>query len=55
MNCIDCDAHREDLQTGDHYCRDLGVMVSPGAVECLRQQAESSYGKSRKSRHRYTI
>ena len=38
MNCIDCDAHREDLQTGDHYCRDLGVMLSPGAVECPRQQ-----------------
>ena len=43
MNCIDSDAHKEDLQTGDHYCRDLGVMVSPGAVECLRQQAESSF------------
>ena len=43
MNCIDCDAHKEDLQTGDHYCRELGAMVSPGAVKCPRQQAESSF------------
>lgn len=43
MNCIDCDAHREDLQTGDHYCRDLGVMLSPGAVECPRRQAEKRF------------
>lgn len=43
MNCLNCDAHREDLQTGDHYCRDLGVMLSPGAVECPRQQAENGF------------
>lgn len=43
MNCIDCDAHKEDLQTGDHYCKDLGAIVSPGDVKCPRQQTENSF------------
>ena len=43
MNCINCNAHREDLQTGDHYCRELGALVSPGDVKCPRQQAENSF------------
>ena len=43
MNCIDCDAHREDLQTGDHYCREHGALVSPGDVKCPRQQEKKSF------------
>lgn len=43
MNCIDCDAHREDLQTREHYCRELKALASPGAVKCPRQQAEKSF------------
>lgn len=41
MNCINCDAHKEDLQTGDHYCRELKALVSPGDVKCLRQQVKT--------------
>lgn len=43
MNCINCDAHKEDLQTGDHYCRELGALVSPGDVKCPRQQEENGF------------
>lgn len=43
MNCINCDAYREDLQTGDHYCKELGALIAPGSVRCPRQQAESSF------------
>lgn len=43
MNCIDCDAHREDLQTGDHYCKDSGAIVSPGSVKCPRQKEENGF------------
>lgn len=43
MNCIDCDAHMEDLQAGEHYCRELKVLISPGDAKCPRQQAESSF------------
>ena len=43
MNCINCNAHREDLQTGDHYCRELGALVSPGDVKCPRQQVEKRF------------
>lgn len=43
MNYINCDAHKEDLQTGDHYCRELKALVSPGDVKCPRQQAENSF------------
>lgn len=43
MNCINCDAHREDPQTGDHYCRELKALVSPGDAKCPRQQAENSF------------
>lgn len=39
MNCINCDAHREDLQTGDNYCKELGTLIAPEAVRCPRQQA----------------
>lgn len=42
MNCMDCKAHREDLQTGDSYCRKLGALISPGNVNCPRQQEENS-------------
>ena len=43
MNCINCDAHREDLQTGDHYCWELGALISLDAVKCPRKQAEKSF------------
>lgn len=43
MNCINCDAHREDLQTGDHYCRELDALITPGTVKCPRQQEEKSF------------
>lgn len=43
MNCIDCDAHKEDLQTGDHYCMELDALISLESVKCPRQQAESSF------------
>lgn len=45
MNCIDCDAHREDLQTGDHYCMELDALISLESVKCPRQQAESGFAK----------
>ena len=43
MNCIKCDAHREDMQTGDHYCRELDALITPGTVKCPRQQAGKSF------------
>lgn len=43
MNCINCDAHREDLQTGDVYCKELGSLISPGAMKCPRQQVEKRF------------
>lgn len=43
MNCLNCDAHREDFQTGDHYCRELDALITPGTVKCLRQQEEKKW------------
>ena len=43
MNCINCDAYREDLQTGDHYCRELDALISLGRVKCPRKQTENSF------------
>ena len=43
MNCIKCDAHREDMQTGDHYCRELDALITPGTVKCPRQQEEKRW------------
>ena len=45
MNCIDCDAHREDLQTADHYCMELDALISLESVKCPRRQAESGFAK----------
>lgn len=43
MNCINCDTYREDLQTGDHYCREMDALISLESVKCPRQQAEKSF------------
>lgn len=43
MNCINCDAHREDLQTGDHYCRELDALISLEGVKCPRQKEENGF------------
>ena len=43
MNCRECSAYLEDLQTGDEYCKELGALISPGAVKCPRQQAEKRF------------
>lgn len=43
MNCRDCDAYLEDLQTGDEYCKELGALITSGTVKCPRQQAEKSF------------
>ena len=32
MNCETCEARKIDLQTGDEYCKELGALISPGAV-----------------------
>lgn len=34
MNCETCEARKTDLQTGDEYCKELGALISPGAVKC---------------------
>ena len=36
MNCETCEARKTDLQTGDEYCKELGALISPGAVKCPR-------------------
>ena len=43
MNCKKCDAYMEDPQTGDEYCKELGALISPGAVKCPRQQVAKSF------------
>ncbi len=43
MNCETCEARKTDLQTGDEYCKELGALISPGAVRCPRQQTENSF------------
>ena len=43
MNCETCEARKTDLQTGDEYCKELGTLISPGAVKCPRQQVENSF------------
>ena len=43
MNCETCEARKTDLQTGDEYCKELGALISPGAVKCPRQQAEKRF------------
>lgn len=43
MNCVNCDAYREDLQTGAEYCKELGALVSSDVVICPRQQAGESF------------
>lgn len=43
MNCKKCDAYREDPQTGDVYCKELGSLIAPGAVKCPRQQEKKSF------------
>lgn len=43
MNCLNCASHREDLQTGDHYCRELDALITPGTVKCPRQQEEKKW------------
>lgn len=45
MNSINCDAHKGDLQTGDHYCRELDALISLESVKCPRQQAENGFAK----------
>lgn len=42
-NCEKCDAHREDMQTGDHYCRELDALISLESVKCPRQQEKKSF------------
>lgn len=37
MNCANCDACREDQQTGDVYCQELGALIHPGAADCPRE------------------
>ena len=34
MNCETCESRKTDLQTGDEYCKELGALISPGAVKC---------------------
>lgn len=43
MNCETCEARKTDLQTGDEYCKELGALITPGAVRCPRQQTENSF------------
>ena len=43
MNCETCEARKTDLQTGDEYCKELGALISPGAVKCPRQQEKKSF------------
>lgn len=43
MNCRDCEAYREDLQTEDDYCKEMAALIMPGAVKCPRQQAQNSF------------
>lgn len=43
MNCETCEARKTDLQTGDEYCKELGALISPGAVKCPRQQAKKRW------------
>ena len=43
MSCETCEARKTDLQTGDEYCKELGALISPGAVRCPRQQEEKSF------------
>lgn len=43
MRCVNCDAYREDLQTGAEYCKEVGALVSSDAVICPRQQAGDSF------------
>lgn len=43
MNCVNCDAYREDLQTGAEYCKELGALVSSDVVICPRQQDGESF------------
>ena len=42
MNCTNCGAYREDQQTGDVYCQELGALIQPAFVDCPRQQDNSS-------------
>ena len=43
MNCETCEARKTDLQTGDEYCKELGTLISPGAVECTRRQVGKNF------------
>lgn len=43
MNCETCESRKTDLQTGDEYCKELGALISPGAVKCPRQQEKKSF------------
>lgn len=43
MNCETCEARKTDLQTEDEYCKELGALISPGAVRCPRQQAKNGF------------
>ena len=43
MNCRECNVYLEDPQTGDEYCKELGALISPGAVKCPRQQVEKRF------------
>ena len=50
MNCRDCEAYREDLQTGDDYCKEMDALIMPGAVKCHRQQAENRFDEKTERR-----
>ena len=54
MNCETCEARKTDLQTGDEYCKELGALISPGAVKCPRQQAENGFREHIMNRFRRT-
>lgn len=43
MNCKECDANKEDPQTGDNYCRMLGALIFPGKSECPRESAKARF------------
>ena len=54
MNCETCEARKADLQTGDEYCKELGALISPGAVKCPRQQEKKSFREHIMDRFRRT-
>ena len=54
MNCETCESRKTDLQTGDGYCKELGALISPGAVKCPRQQVKKSFREHIMNRFRRT-